>query len=192
MTQSKEEHVLIAARKVFMRYGFKRVTMSDLAEAAQMSRAALYLIFSSKEEVFRALITQIFTELLHEVREEVSKHEEVADQLTCAFEVWCVRTFEIIQVSPDARDILESGYAFATEITVRAFADFETILSDVLRPGVRAQADPPLSSEQLAHILTTAAQGFKEEASSAVQLRQLIKGLITIVLAGLHHQREAL
>lgn len=190
MTQSKEEHVLNAAREVFMRYGFKRATMSDLANAAQMSRPALYLIFSSKEEVFRALITQIFTELLREVREEVSKHDEVADQLTGAFEVWCVRPFEMIQVSPDARDILESGYAFATEITVQAFADFETILSDVLRPLVGAQADPPLSAEQLAHILTTASQGFKESASSAVQLRQLIKGLITIVLAGLHNQRE--
>jgi AcrR family transcriptional regulator len=191
MTQSKEEHVLTAARSVFMRYGFKRATMSDLADAAQMSRPALYLIFSSKEVVFRALVTQIFTELLHEVREGVSKHEDVADQLTCAFEVWCVRPFEMIQASPDAKDILESGYAFATEMTVQAFADFETILSDVLRPSVRAQADPPLSSEQLAHILTTAAQGFKESASSAVQLQQLIKGLITIVLAGLHNQREA-
>jgi AcrR family transcriptional regulator len=191
MTQSKEEHVLTAARSVFMKYGFKRATMSDLAEAAQMSRPALYLIFSSKEEVFRVLITQIFTELLQEVREEVRKHEEVADQLTCAFEVWCVRPFEMIQVSPDARDLLESDYAFATEITVQAFADFETILSDVLRPCVRAQAGSPLSSEQLAHILTTATQGFKESASSTVQLRQLIKGLITIVLAGLHHQREA-
>jgi AcrR family transcriptional regulator len=191
MMQSKEEHVLNAAREVFMRYGFKRATMSDLAVAAQMSRPALYLIFSSKEEVFRALITQIFAELLHEVREEVSKHEEVADQLTSAFEVWCVRPFEMIQVSPDARDLLESGYAFATEITVRAFAGFETILSDVLRPSIRAQAGPPLSSEQLAHILTTATQGFKESATSAAQLRQLIKGLVTIVLAGLDHQQEA-
>ncbi len=191
MTQSKEEQVLAAAREVFMRYGFKRATMSDLADAAQMSRPALYLIFSSKEEVFRALVTRIFTELLREVREEVSKHEEVADQLTRAFEVWCVHPFEMIQASPDARDILESGYAFATEMTVQAFADFETILSDVLRPLVSTQADPPLSSEQLAHILTTAAQGFKESASSAVQLRQLIKGLITIVLAGLHNQRES-
>src|SRR5215467_13196073 len=168
MTQSKEEHVLTAAREVFMRYGFKRTTMSDLADAAQMSRPALYLIFSSKEEVFRALVTQIFNELLREVREGVSKRNSVADQLTCAFEVWCVRPFEMIQASPDARDILESGYIFATEITVRAFADFETILSDVLRPLVSAQAGSPLSSEQLAHILTTAAQGFKESASSAV------------------------
>lgn len=189
MTQSKEEKVLTAARSVFMRYGFKRSTMSDLAEAAQMSRPALYLIFSSKEEVFRALVTQIFTELLGEVREGVSKHEEVADQLTCAFEVWCVRPFEMIQASPDAKDILESGYEFATETTVQAFSDFETILSDILRPIVSSQADPPLSSEQLAHILTTAAEGFKESASSAVQLRQMIKGLITVVLAGLQNRR---
>jgi AcrR family transcriptional regulator len=190
MTQSKEEYVLNAAREVFMRYGFKRTTMSDLAEAAQMSRPTLYLIFSSKEEVFRSLITQIFTELLREVREEVSRHDEVADQLTGAFEVWCVRPFEMIQESPDARDILESGYAFATEITVQAFADYETILSDVLRPLVDVQADHRLSVEQLAHILTTASQGFKESATSAIQLRQLITGLLTIVLAGLHNQPE--
>src|SRR5215472_11097353 len=97
MTQSKEEHVLTAARSVFMRYGFKRATMSDLAEAAQMSRPALYLLFSSKEEVFRALVTQIFNELLREVREGMSKRAEVADQLIGAFEVWCVRPFEMIQ-----------------------------------------------------------------------------------------------
>jgi AcrR family transcriptional regulator len=191
MTKSKEEHVLTAAREVFMRYGFRRATMSDLAHAAQMSRPALYLIFSSKEEVFRSVVTQVFNELLREVREGVNKHEEVADQLTYAFEVWCVQPFEMIQTSPDARDILESGYAFATEITVQAFTDFEMILSDVLRPLVSGQAAPLLSSEQLAHILTTAAQGFKESASSAAQLRQLIKGLITIVLAGLNNQQES-
>ena len=191
MTQIKEEKVLTAARDVFMRYGFKRATMSDLADAAQMSRPALYLIFSSKEEVFRSLVTQIFNELLREVREGLSKHDDVADKLTFAFEVWCVRPFEMIQASPDARDILESGYEFAAEITLQAFSDFENILSDVLRPIVSSQAEKLLSSEQLAHILTTAAQGFKESASSAVQLRQMIKGLITVVLAGLQNQRES-
>lgn len=188
MTQNKEEKVLTAARDVFMRYGFKRTTMSDLADAAKISRPALYLIFSSKEDVFQALVTQLFNELLGEVREGVSKNEGVVNKLTAAFEVWCVLPFEMIQVSPDAKDILESGYEFANEITVRAFADFEHILSDVLRPIVSAQAEPPLSAEQLAHILTTAAQGFKESASSAIQLRQMIKGLITVVLAGLQNQ----
>ena len=63
------------------------------------------------------------------------------------------------------------------------------VLSDILRPLVSAQADPPLSAEQLAHIMSTATLGFKESASSVEQLRQLIKGLSTVVLAGLHNQR---
>jgi AcrR family transcriptional regulator len=185
MTHIKEEHVLSAARSVFMRYGFKRATMSDLAEAAQMSRPALYLLFSSKEDIFRAVVSQLFTDMLREIREGVSQHEDVAEQLIFAFEVWCVRPFEMIQISPDAKDILESGYEFAAEITVQAFADFEQILADVLRPLANAQAETNLSAVQLAHILTAAVQGFKESASSVVQLRPMITGLITLVLAGL-------
>jgi AcrR family transcriptional regulator len=188
MTQSKEEKVLTAARNVFVRYGFKRTTMSDLAEAAQMSRPALYLLFSSKEEVFRSLVTQVFDELLQEVRAGLSKRENVVDKLTFAFEVWCVGPFEITQASPDAKDILESSYEFATEIIAHAFSDFEHILSDALRPIVDAQAERLLSPEQLAHILTTAVVGFKEAASSVAQLRQMIRGLITVVLAGLQSQ----
>src|SRR5260221_3390357 len=136
---------------------------------AQMSRPALYLIFSSKEEVLRSLVTQIFNELLCEVREGLSKHDGVADKLTFAFEVWCVRSFEMIQASPDAKDILESGYEFAAEITLQAFSDFENILSDVLRPIMSSQAEKNLSSDQLAHILATAVQGLKESATSVVQ-----------------------
>jgi AcrR family transcriptional regulator len=185
MTRIKEEHVLSAARSVFMRYGFKRATMGDLAEAAQMSRPALYLLFSSKEDVFRAVVSQLFTDMLREIREDVSQHDGAAEQLIFAFEVWCVRPFEMIQISPDAKDILESGYEFAAEITVQAFADFEQILADVLHPLVNAQAETNLSAVQLAHILTAAVQGFKESASSVVALRQMITGFITLVLAGL-------
>ncbi len=188
MKQSKEEKVLTAAQNVFLRYGFKRVTMGDLADASQISRPALYLLFSSKEEVFQAVIRQVFNELLHKVQEELSKQKTVAEKLIVAFEVWCVGPFEIIQASPDAKDLLESGYEFAAGITLQAYADFERIVSDALEPIVSIQAEPLLSSEQLAHILTTAVQGFKESASSATQLRQMIKGLVTVVLAGLQNR----
>ncbi|HCI80632.1 MAG TPA: hypothetical protein DHW02_13180 [Ktedonobacter sp.] len=187
MVQSKEEKVLTAARDVFMRYGFKRTTMSDLADAAHISRPALYLIYSSKEDVFRSLVAQIFGELLDEIREGLGKRESVADKLAFAFDIWCIGPFEMTQVSPDAKDILESGYEFASEITSHAYADFEQIVSDILRSVVSTQMEEMISVEQLAHILTTASQGFKESVSSTVQLRQMIKGLITIVLAGLQN-----
>lgn len=188
--QDKEERVLAAAREVFMRYGFKRTTMSDLAEAAHMSRPALYLIYPSKEDVFRLLMAQVFNEFLCEIRDGLKNYESVADKLTFAFEVWCVRSFEIMQALPDAKDMLENGYEFASDTMQSAYAEFEQVLSDVFQPLVRTWTEEMLSAEQLAHILTTASLGLKESASSVVQLRQMIKGLIMVVVAGLQHMSE--
>jgi hypothetical protein len=93
----------------------------------------------------------------------------------------------MVQASPDAKDILESGYEFAADITLQAFSDFENILSDILRPLMTSRAEKTLSTEQLAHILATAVQGFKDSATSVIQLRDMIEGLITIVVAGLQN-----
>ena len=58
MSEHKREAVLAAARQVFMRYGYRRVTMGDIADAAKMSRPALYLVIPSKEEIFTAVVSQ--------------------------------------------------------------------------------------------------------------------------------------
>jgi AcrR family transcriptional regulator len=45
MSDDKRTRILAAARSVFLRYGFKRVNMNDIADAAGVSRPALYLLF---------------------------------------------------------------------------------------------------------------------------------------------------
>jgi AcrR family transcriptional regulator len=58
---------LVEARAVFLRYGYKRVTMSDIAEAAGMSRAALYVGFKSKEDVFVGVFDQWVDQTIAEI-----------------------------------------------------------------------------------------------------------------------------
>ncbi len=41
-----------------MRYGFRRVTMEDLATAAGISKPTLYSLFPNKQEGFRAAATR--------------------------------------------------------------------------------------------------------------------------------------
>ena len=53
MASDKKSRILAAARDVFIRYGYKRVTMGDIAKAAGMSRPALYLVFQCKPEIFK-------------------------------------------------------------------------------------------------------------------------------------------
>ncbi len=53
---AKVSALLEAAREVVMRFGYRKTTLEDIADAAGVSRATLYYYFPNKEEVFRALI----------------------------------------------------------------------------------------------------------------------------------------
>ena len=54
--QAKRLAVFDAAAEVFAQYGFRRTTMNDIAEAAGISRPALYLMFDNKENLFQDLV----------------------------------------------------------------------------------------------------------------------------------------
>jgi AcrR family transcriptional regulator len=51
-----KDQILIEARKVFERFGFNKTSMADIAAAARKGRRTVYTYFTSKEEVFRAVI----------------------------------------------------------------------------------------------------------------------------------------
>jgi len=197
MVEHKEAKVIAAATQVFMRYGYRRATMGDIAEAAGISRPALYLVFSSKEEILTAVLARVFTAALEEIRHGLEGLATAEEKLTYAFDVWCVRPFEMILASPDAKDLLQSSYEFAHEVTSMAAANFEALLAEAIQPLIAKnvpmigeKAPNGFSAMRIAHILATAVPGFKESAKTAVEFRELIAGLIAIVIASLYVRRE--
>jgi AcrR family transcriptional regulator len=185
MTGEKTEKVLEAARQVFLRYGYKRTTMGDIAEAAKMSRPAVYLVFPSKEEIFGAVMARYCMEKLELIRRGLGDHPAAQDRLGFVLELWCVQPFEMTLASPDARDLLESGYEVANEIVTAAFAEFERVVAGILEPLVAGQTRVALPSSEIARLLIEAIVGFKQSATDVADLRQMIAGLLTITCASL-------
>jgi len=180
-----DDKIIAAAAQVFTRYGFKRTTMGEIAEAVGMSRAALYLVYPSKADILTAVVTRVFAAMLDEIRQGLGRFATVEQQLIFALDVWCVTGFEQVQAAPDARDLYESSYEFAAEVTTRAAADFVALVAHILEPLVRRQSRVALSSAQIAGILASAVPGFKSVVTTTEQLRAMIAHLITIVLASL-------
>ena len=56
---SPRERILDAAMTVFRRHGFRRSSIEETAEAAGLTRQALYHHFKSKEALFRAVIERV-------------------------------------------------------------------------------------------------------------------------------------
>lgn len=52
------ENVLTAALQVFSQYGYSATTLEDVAQAAGVTRGAIYHHFGGKEELYKALVTE--------------------------------------------------------------------------------------------------------------------------------------
>lgn len=60
----RRTRILEAAREEFAARGFAASRMEDMARRVGISRAALYLAFDSKEALFRALVSEVITEVM--------------------------------------------------------------------------------------------------------------------------------
>lgn len=190
MESKNIEKIVVEAKKVFLRYGFRRTTMADLARGAQMSRPALYLVFPSKEDVFMAVVARSIKESTEEIRTGIPRLRTVREKLEFAFEVWYVRPFEMVLASPDAGDLLESGCEVACEPLTKARDDFMAIVTEVLKPLVREQSRVKLSAARIAELLCGAAHGFKETAKDAATLRRMLNDHLALILEALRDQPD--
>lgn len=58
MNPGKKKSILLAAEKLFNRFGLKKTGMEEIAGAARVAKGTLYNYFGSKEGVFRELIRE--------------------------------------------------------------------------------------------------------------------------------------
>lgn len=66
MVLDKAERILDSAEELLVAYGFRKVTMDDVARRAGIGKGTAYLYWPSKADVFKAVLTRETTRLLTE------------------------------------------------------------------------------------------------------------------------------
>src|SRR3979409_1113927 len=64
----QREAILKAATATFLRYGFKKTSMDDVAQAAGVSRQGLYLYFDTKDFLFREALQYLVSHIISTAR----------------------------------------------------------------------------------------------------------------------------
>ncbi len=77
----RRRQLLEAAVTCFARYGYQGTTTARLARAARISEPVLYQHFSSKHDLFVALLEQVGKEVIREWRKAIAPLESPLDQL---------------------------------------------------------------------------------------------------------------
>jgi AcrR family transcriptional regulator len=73
--------IISAAALVFRKYGFRKTTMDEIALAAHKAKSSLYYYFSSKEEVFQAVVEKEALALRGDLSNAVNSLSDPSEKL---------------------------------------------------------------------------------------------------------------
>lgn len=167
-----------------MRYGYRRSTMEDIAREVGLSRPTLYLTFPGREAVFRAVVEAGQDRLLKDVETALLAAGSLADRMARAFEIWSVEPFDLVTRSPAAHELMTNTFDFASDLFEHGTQRLIALLADAIEAAARPDELQP-SARARARVLVGAAQGFKSTARDTEDMRQLVRDLVAMTVAGL-------
>ena len=76
--------ILASATALFAKQGYMRTSISELADACQLSRGALYHYFESKEAILLEILDTHVRRMMADVEQAMSQHQQTVDQFRAA------------------------------------------------------------------------------------------------------------
>lgn len=70
----KKEQIIEAARNLFHKYGFKKVSMDEIAKEAGVTKKTIYMYFASKEELLKYFILEQIEKMKNIIEEIESQN----------------------------------------------------------------------------------------------------------------------
>lgn len=152
--------VLESALLTFARFGYRKTSMEAIARQARISRPGLYFLFSSKDELFRAAVTQVLDADVLAAEEILNDAARaLPDRLLDAFDRWAGR-----YVGPMARDIaavIEDNPDLLGSITESAPMRFAELITHAI--AAQGTEEYQKQASAVAQTLISASIGIKHQ-----------------------------
>lgn len=181
-------HILAAARDVFARHGYRKTSMQDVADAAGISRAALYLRFRNKEDLFRSGAAAVHAEVLERTREALAADASIGERLRLAMLAFTEGFLAPLDQAGHGQELFAASADLAAQIDADSRADLRRLLRDGIK---RAVADkeitlpPGADADRFADLIHVTATAFKHQGDGLPALRQRIDLFTTVLTAAL-------
>ncbi len=123
----KKKAIMQTALELFDQYGFEKVSMTDIAEKARVSRASIYNFFESKDNLRRIIIKDILDDSVGKVQKLLEKQCSFIDKIS---EYIRIRTwyygkhslkffFDTVESDPELRQYLDDFTAIHRQLLMK-------------------------------------------------------------------------
>ncbi len=184
--EAKRIVVFEAAATVFAQYGFRRTTMNDIAEAAAISRPALYLMFENKEHLFAELATFRLEQAAGAAEQALASTSPLTERFLEAVLVFEQIFYEPIADSPHGAELMDTNISLKNERMTDRLEKLMTALVAELnkaeKTGEIQFSSAPGTPREFVELLFTSIGGIKKKATSGADFRKQVRQLTEIFL----------
>ncbi len=172
LRHARREKILETAELLFSKFGFRAVTMEEIAAQVCMSKVTVYGYFKDKQSIFEAVAMRVSDRLLAAVTTELADPGDLADRLSAALISKHMMVWELVRRS-----------AFSSELFLAksqlASTTFQMLDDQIIKELTRTLKQHDIvGPTTIARILFAAANGIANFASSPRQLKKDISVLV--------------
>jgi AcrR family transcriptional regulator len=169
--ENTRDAILDATDRMLAKYGYKKMTIEDLAREVGIGKGSIYLHFTSKEEIALSHIDRIIARLKARLHNIATERKDVEKRLA---DMLCERVlfrFDSVQhYSQGLNDMLAHLRAKLLEHRKRHFDEEARILAEVIREGQSSGVFAKGDAVDLARSLVTATNSLLPYSLSAYEL----------------------
>lgn len=130
------ENILKIAQDIFSKYGYKKTTLDDIANAVRKGKSSLYYYFKSKEDLFQAVIMKEVDLLAKELDRVINRNTEPVDKLR-DYMLTKINTFRNLANFYHALENDVTAITFINDVKLRYEQDEIRLIKRILIEGVR-------------------------------------------------------
>jgi AcrR family transcriptional regulator len=192
----RRTQLLQAAKDVFAEKGYHTATMADVARSAQVSYGSVYWYFDSKDELFRALMSDCEMALRDHVGTALQTTPDTGDP-AAPFRAAVQAAFEFFEADPPLVKLLfRDAQTLGRGIETHLVGIYEGFISDIERIVVPAQAagavidaPPRMVAFSIAALVGQIALR-RSITDDGFNAREVADFVVDMLLSGLRPRRE--
>jgi AcrR family transcriptional regulator len=200
--EKTERKILImrCAKELILEHGVEKVSMTEIAEKAELSKATLYLYFSGKEALFEEICNEAAVRFIEYFRKRLDSEKSPIK----AIQIFWLCYMELFGESEDMiiifkmKNYISPGFPFLLQdtkgqVSADSFLALLSIIESMLENGVEAGFfDSSIDTREIAgiimslfsYIVENAARLPKESRRSVSIIREL-RSIFEIILRGI-------
>jgi len=179
----KNQTIVVAATKMFARYGYAKTTMGDIASEAGVARQTVYNAFPGKEEILRAVVRKAGKDTYAATMDVWSRTDSIDEKLSAFHTFGPIRWFEAVRAAPDWAELMEGVHEAASEEIAAQDLQWRDVLTKMLAEDLPETSGGLRTHPEIVDFFYSASLNAKHGVKSVEHLRARLETIKAATLS---------